>query len=74
MLNPLEWKAEHRAGLLAATGAGAALGIAFGYTRLRSGWLIAAWIENRPEDVLIWALVGAVVVGACVYCYRMFSN
>ena len=74
MLNPLEWKPEHRAGLLVATGAGAALGVAFGYTRLRAGWFIGAWIESRPEDVLIWALVGAIVVGAAVYCYRVFSN
>jgi hypothetical protein len=73
-LNPLRWKPEHRAALLVATVAGAALGVAFGYSRLRAGWFIAAWIDNRPEDVLIWALVGAIVVGAAVYCYRVFSR
>jgi hypothetical protein len=74
MINPLKWKPEHRAGLLVATAAGAAVGVAFGYTRLRYGWSVTEWIKERPGDILLWALVGAVVVGAAVYCYRIFST
>jgi hypothetical protein len=74
MLNPLEWKPEHRAGLFVAMVAGAALGIGFGYSRLHVGWYLTAWIENRPEDIFFWALLGAIVTGAAIYCCRVFSN
>jgi len=73
MLNPLKWKVEHLAGLLVATLAGAVLGIAFGFTRMH-GWTLAAWISADPTDALTWAVLGAVPVGAAVYCYRVFSN
>jgi len=73
MLNPLKWKPEHRAGLLVATAAGAALGVAVGFSRLR-GWRFMDWVGYEPSEALFWALVGAIVVGAAVYCYRVFSN
>ncbi len=74
MLNPLEWKPEHRAGLLVATAAGAALGVAVGDMRLDRRLSFTWWIENQPGDVLFWAVIGAIVVGAAIYCYRAFSN
>jgi len=70
VLNPLEWKPEHRAGLLVATAAGAAVAVAVGYTRTRlRGETFIDWV--KPGDVLFWALVGAIVVGAAIYCYRV---
>jgi hypothetical protein len=49
MLNPLKWKYEDQARLLFAAAFGALLGFANGYSH---GWFN-----------LLWALVGAVVVG-----------
>ena len=63
MINPLRWKYEHQVGLLVATLAGAVLGIITGGS-LEHGWLL----------MLIWALIGAVVVGGLVYCLRVFSQ
>ena len=61
MINPLKWKYEDRVGLLVAAIVGAVLGIATGYS-LEHGWF----------NILIWALIGAVVVSGAVYCYRAF--
>jgi hypothetical protein len=75
MLNPLKWKAEHRAGLLVASVAGAAVGIAIGFSmRFRGAGTFTYWLEDNPDTALFWALVGAIVVGAAIYCYRVFSN
>jgi uncharacterized membrane protein (Fun14 family) len=60
MLNPLKWKYEDQVALLVAAGFGALLGLINGYS---------------PGDVwfnILWALIGAVVVGGAVYCYRAF--
>jgi TPR repeat protein len=73
MLNPLEWKPEHRAGLSVATGAGAALGVAVGFATSglqRSGFTY--WLAHDSDDAFMWACIGALVVGAAIYCYRMF--
>ena len=72
MLNPLEWKREHRAGLLAASAAGAALGVAIGFsTRFRGRGSFTDWVASNPGDTLFWALVGAIVVGAAIYSYQV---
>jgi hypothetical protein len=73
-LNPLEWKPEHRAGLGVASAAGAAVGIAigFGTTRLR-GMGFTDWIGRHSGDTMLWAVLGALVVGAAIYCCRVFS-
>jgi hypothetical protein len=87
MLNPLdEWKPEHRAGLLVASAGGAALGVAVGFwtrscSRLTGDGLahiigcpsFTQWAGN-PEEMIFWALVGAIVVGAAIYCFRTFSK
>ena len=57
MLNPLKWNAAVR--LLVAALVGAVLGIAVGYS-VQLGWSI----------MIIWALIGAAVVGGAVYGYR----
>jgi uncharacterized membrane protein YeaQ/YmgE (transglycosylase-associated protein family) len=59
MINPLKWKYEDQVGLLVATLAGAVLGIITGGS-LEHGWF----------NMLIWALIGAVVVGGWVYWLR----
>jgi uncharacterized membrane protein YeaQ/YmgE (transglycosylase-associated protein family) len=59
MINPLEWKYEAQAGLLVSTIGGAGFGIV--YTYQSSGWL----------GTLIWALIGAVVVGGAFYFDRL---
>jgi hypothetical protein len=58
MLNPLKWRRVDQARLLFAIAFGAALGFAKG-----SG---DVWFH------ILWALVGAVVVGGAFYCYRAF--
>jgi hypothetical protein len=78
MLNPFKWKPEHRVGLLIASAAGAALSVGIGYafSHPRLGYRLSfiEWIEYFPGDALFWPLIGAFVVGAAIYCYRIFSN
>jgi uncharacterized membrane protein YeaQ/YmgE (transglycosylase-associated protein family) len=50
-----------RVELLIAALVGAVLGMVTGYS-LGYGWF----------NILIWALIGAVVVSGAVYCYRVF--
>src|SRR5437879_6225227 len=77
MLNPLDWKPEHRAGMAVASAAGAVVSIVVGYAnndwRLRRAGF-SYWLSHYPADVLMWAIVGALVVGAAVYSYRVFST
>jgi len=58
MRNPLKWERVDQARLLFATAFGALLGFTNGYSH---GWFN-----------LLWALVGAVVVGGAFCCYRAF--
>jgi len=61
MLNPLKWKFGDQVGLLLLTIAGAGFGIAISY-RSGNGWL----------GTLIWALIGAVILGGAFYFNRPF--
>jgi hypothetical protein len=61
MLNPLRWKYEDRVGLVVATIAGVGFGIVIGY---QSG--------NEWLGTLIWALIGAVILGGAFYFNRPF--
>ena len=56
IINPLKWKYESRVGLLVSAIAGAGFGILIGY---RSG--------NEWLGTLIWALIGAVILGGAFY-------
>jgi hypothetical protein len=58
MLNPLKWEYVERIRLLFAIVLGALFGFSDGYSH---GWLS-----------ILWALVGAVVVGGMFYCFRAF--
>jgi hypothetical protein len=61
MLNPLRWKYEDQVGLVVATIAGVGFGIVIGY---QSG--------NEWLGTLIWALIGAVILGGAFYFNRPF--
>jgi nucleotidyltransferase/DNA polymerase involved in DNA repair len=60
MLNPRKWKYEDRLRLLFATAFGAALGFTNGYSH---GWFN-----------ILWALVGAVVVGGHFQDYQRLGD
>jgi hypothetical protein len=55
MLNPLKWKYESQVGLLVSAIAGAGFGILIGY---------------GSGGTLIWALIGAVILGGAFYFGR----
>jgi len=57
MLDPRKWEYVDRLRLLIT----AAFGAMLGFTNGSHGWFN-----------LLWALVGAVVVGGAFYCYRAF--
>ena len=57
MLNPLKWKYESQVGLLVSAIAGAGFGILIGYQS-----------ENGLLGTLIWALIGAVILGGA-FCF-----
>ena len=59
-LNPLKWKYEDQVGLITATAFGATFGLASGYS------------PGQGLFNVLWALIGAVVVGGAFYCYRAF--
>jgi hypothetical protein len=61
MINPLKWTYEDRVELLVSAIAGAVFGIVSGYL-----------VGSRGFNILIWALVFAVVVSGMVYCLRVF--
>jgi hypothetical protein len=58
MFNPRKWEYVDRVRLLFATAFGVLLGFTNGYSH---GWFS-----------ILWALVGAVVIGGFFYCYRAF--
>ena len=60
MFNPLKWEHVDRARLLFAAAFGALLGFTNGYSH---GWLS-----------ILWALVGAVVVGGAFSWFRVFRR
>jgi hypothetical protein len=72
MLNPLHWKTEHRIGLVVSSLAGAIIGLVVGFETTRwKGISLVWWIENRPDDAALWALIGLSVVAAAIYCWRI---
>jgi hypothetical protein len=60
MINPLEWKYQHQAGLITATLAGAGFGIVISY-QSGNGW----------PGTFIWALISAVILGGAFYFDRV---
>jgi len=60
MLNPLKWKYQDQAVLIIASAFGALLALANGYS------------PGHEWSNALWALIGAVLVGGAVYCYRAF--
>ena len=58
MLKPLKWKYVDQVGLIIATAFGALLGLVIGYSPGQE------WFN------LLWALIGAVVLGGLAYYHR----
>lgn len=72
LLNPLHWKTEHRISLVVSSLAGAIVGFVVGFETTRpKGTSLVWWIENRPDDAAIWALIGLTLVSAAIYCWRI---
>lgn len=72
MLNPLHWNKEHRVLLTVSSLTGAIIGLVVGFETTRwKGISLVWWIENRPDDATLWALIGLVVAAAAIYCWRI---
>jgi hypothetical protein len=63
--------------LQVAGAAGAAIATVMGYSYLpvaQRGWGIGHWMISHSADALMWAITGAIVAGAAVYCYRTLTK
>ena len=78
-LNPRHWKPEHRlifallvaAGALAGTSAGYFTETTFDATARPD---LVAWIGAEPSIALLWALLGAIPIGAIAYAIRITAG
>ena len=80
-MNPLNWKREHQVALGNAAVIGAVLGILTGYLVYAiaqgTGGAISfgRWLEYSIwAAALLWAIVGALIVGGSVYVRRLFRE
>ena len=75
MLDPRHWKPEHRIGLVISSLTGAIIGLVIGFETTRwKGISLVWWIENKPDDAALWALIGLTVVAATMYCWRISNR
>ena len=71
--NPLKWKSAHRMALAVSIVAGGAAGNIVGYYHFgRSN--MSDWFEYRTGEAFVWAVTGAIIVGAAIYVRRVFSD
>ena len=73
MMNPFSWSREHQLALLVAALIGAALATVLGYIVYAVGWGEGAvpfenWILRLLRGPIWWALFGAVIGGASIFC------
>ena len=80
-MNPLNWKREHQVALGIAAVIGAVLGILAGYLvyAIAQGaggaMSFGRWLESSIwAAALLWAIVGAFIVGGNVYVRRLFGE
>ena len=80
-MNPLNWKREHQVALSIAVVIGAVLGILIGYlvyaiARGADGAMsFGRWVEvSLWAAALLWAIVGALIVGGNAYVQRLFKE
>lgn len=70
------WKPEHLMALAVAIFVGAGLGLAFGFSqRSLTTFGLIRWMQSsEANDAVLWAAIGAFVVGGAVFVWRSFSN
>ena len=80
-MNPLNWKREHQVALGIAAVIGAVLGILAGYLvyAIAQGaggaMSFGRWLESSIwAAALLWAIVGALIVGGSPYMQRLFME
>ena len=80
-MNPLNWKREHQVALSIAAVIGAVLGILIGYLvyAIAQGaggaMSFGRWLEYSIwAAALLWAIVGALIVGGSAYMQRLFME
>jgi hypothetical protein len=80
-MNPLNWKREHQVALGIAAVIGAVMGVLIGYlvyavARGADGAMsFGRWLEYSIwAAALLWAIVGALIVGGSAYMQRLFRK
>jgi hypothetical protein len=72
------WKPEHVVGVMVAVVVGAVTGLALGYFAYAQGGVgplrLTYWLSFYTGDVVLWAVMGAVVVGGAAYAWRLLSR
>ena len=80
-MNPFNWKREHQVALGIAAVIGAVMGILIGYlvyavAQGADGAMgFGRWLEYSIwAAALLWAIVGALIVGGGAYVHRLFRE
>jgi uncharacterized membrane protein YhdT len=80
-MNPLNWKREHQVALGIAAIIGAVLGTLIGYLvyaiaqGAAGAMSFGRWVEySLWAAALLWAIVGALIVGGSAYAQRLFKE
>jgi hypothetical protein len=80
-MNPLNWKREHQVALSIAAVIGAVMGVLVGYlvyavAQGADGVMsFGQWLEYSIwAAALLWAIVGAFIVGGSAYMQRLFRE
>ena len=80
-MNPLNWKREHQVALGIAAVIGAVMGVLIGYLVYAvaqgadGAMSFGRWVEySLWAAALLWAIVGALIVGGGAYVHRLFRE
>ena len=80
-MNPLNWKREHQVALGIAAVIGAVMGVLIGYLAYAvaqgadGAMSFGRWLEYSIwAAALLWAIVGALIMGGSAYMQRLFME
>jgi hypothetical protein len=80
-MNPLNWKREHQVALGIAAVIGAVMGVLIGYLVYAvaqgadGAMSFGRWLEYSIwTAALLWAIVGALIMGGSAYMQRLFME